>query len=317
VSSPRTAWPKKQAFSVQWLVSEFLPATPRFRVRERKASHRGHGGHRGGSEGGDLCRGHWWLGGGIRRRGRHRTEVTEDTEGDRKGETAILGHRWLGCGIRRRGRHRTEVTEGELRLVGELVLATPLGWGARNTLNGKASHRGHRGHRGGSGLVGRNFCRLLSAWVRESRKKRKASHEGHAENELKSNSVTDVLTHKCYRCSDFAAWLCTPNARTLERRTPNAERRTLERSNARTLERSNARTPNPELSFDAHGFIAIAFPPLYLVRWLSGRKRRFAKALYPKRVPRVRIPASPYLAHSKPLTMHKAWPQESGGNRAW
>src|SRR5260370_7976952 len=32
-----------------------------------------------------------------------------------------------------------------------------------------------------------------------------------------------------------------------------------------------------------------------LVRWLSGRKQRFAKAPYPKRVPRVRIPPSPSL----------------------
>jgi hypothetical protein len=32
---------------------------------------------------------------------------------------------------------------------------------------------------------------------------------------------------------------------------------------------------------------------LILVRWLSGRKQRFAKAPYPKRVPRVRIPPSP------------------------
>src|SRR6266446_8408287 len=32
-----------------------------------------------------------------------------------------------------------------------------------------------------------------------------------------------------------------------------------------------------------------------LVRWLSGRKQRFAKAPYPKRVPRVRIPPSPPL----------------------
>src|SRR5207253_5654427 len=31
-----------------------------------------------------------------------------------------------------------------------------------------------------------------------------------------------------------------------------------------------------------------------LVRWLSGRKQRFAKAPYPKRVPRVRIPPSPF-----------------------
>src|SRR5204862_6850067 len=30
-----------------------------------------------------------------------------------------------------------------------------------------------------------------------------------------------------------------------------------------------------------------------LVRWLSGRKQRFAKAPYSKRVPRVRIPPAP------------------------
>jgi hypothetical protein len=32
--------------------------------------------------------------------------------------------------------------------------------------------------------------------------------------------------------------------------------------------------------FDAQGFVDIAFPPQIQVRWLSGRKRRFAKALY-------------------------------------
>ena len=36
-----------------------------------------------------------------------------------------------------------------------------------------------------------------------------------------------------------------------------------------------------------------------LVRWLSGRKQRFAKAPYPKRVPRVRIPPSPHFAYGK------------------
>src|SRR5207253_2970717 len=35
-------------------------------------------------------------------------------------------------------------------------------------------------------------------------------------------------------------------------------------------------------------------PPQFLVRWLSGRKQRFAKAPYLKRVPRVRIPPSPF-----------------------
>gem|GEM_PF-7097864 len=49
----------------------------------------------------------------------------------------------------------------------------------------------------------------------------------------------------------------------------------------------------PKVSFDAPRFQDIAFAPQILVRWLSGRKRRFAKALYLKRVPRVRIPASP------------------------
>jgi hypothetical protein len=42
--------------------------------------------------------------------------------------------------------------------------------------------------------------------------------------------------------------------------------------------------------------VDVAFPPQIQVRWLSGRKRRFAKALYPKRVPRVRIPASPVIS---------------------
>ena len=51
-----------------------------------------------------------------------------------------------------------------------------------------------------------------------------------------------------------------------------------------------------KVSFDAPRFRDIAFAPQILVRWLSGRKRRFAKALYLKRVPRVRIPASPVLS---------------------
>ena len=56
--------------------------------------------------------------------------------------------------------------------------------------------------------------------------------------------------------------------------------------------------PVPKVSFDAPRFQDIAFAPQILVRWLSGRKRRFAKALYLKRVPRVRIPPSPvFLSH--------------------
>src|ERR1700737_3683192 len=50
--------------------------------------------------------------------------------------------------------------------------------------------------------------------------------------------------------------------------------------------------PGCDESFDSRCFPDIAFGP-HLVRWLSGRKRRFAKALYLKRVPRVRIPPSP------------------------
>jgi hypothetical protein len=58
----------------------------------------------------------------------------------------------------------------------------------------------------------------------------------------------------------------------------------------------------PNVSFDALQIVDIAFTPQIRVRWLSGRKRRFAKALYPKRVPRVRIPASPRL--SEPFPAH-------------
>jgi hypothetical protein len=66
----------------------------------------------------------------------------------------------------------------------------------------------------------------------------------------------------------------------------------------------------PKVSFDAPRFQDIAFAPQILVRWLSGRKRRFAKALYLKRVPRVRIPASPvnlYQASMEPLMCRVAF----------
>src|SRR5271169_4261364 len=59
----------------------------------------------------------------------------------------------------------------------------------------------------------------------------------------------------------------------------------------------------PKVSFDAPRFQDIAFAPQILVRWLSGRKRRFAKALYLKRVPRVRIPASPLYLSAFPLDL--------------
>src|SRR5271165_5936556 len=72
--------------------------------------------------------------------------------------------------------------------------------------------------------------------------------------------------------------------------------------NASARSRS-VRSPCPNVSFDALRFTAIAFPPQILVRWLSGRKRRFAKALYLKRVPRVRIPASPLYLSAFPLDL--------------
>ena len=65
-----------------------------------------------------------------------------------------------------------------------------------------------------------------------------------------------------------------------------------------------------KVSFDAQGLTDIAFPPQIQVRWLSGRKRRFAKALYLKRVPRVRIPASPVL--SDPIRTNSAAYQSRG-----
>src|SRR5205085_9872324 len=47
-----------------------------------------------------------------------------------------------------------------------------------------------------------------------------------------------------------------------------------------------------------------------LVRWLSGRKQRFAKAPYPKRVPRVRIPPSPFSRRARQRTNYR---NRSGG----
>jgi hypothetical protein len=87
-------------------------------TRNGKALHRGHGGHRGVR----LVDEYDWVGtGGFRARtresGRHRTEVTEVTEGGAWSTNTIGGHSWLPCG---------------------------------NTRIGKASHRGHEGHRGGS-----------------------------------------------------------------------------------------------------------------------------------------------------------------------
>ena len=116
---------------------------------EGKASHGGHGGHRGGSG--------WWvklLSGTLcswvresREEGKHRTEVTEVTEGDRVGGRNFCREH---CGL-----------------------------GARNTRRGKASHRGHEGHRGGSGWWAKLLSGTLWPGVRESREGGKASHRGH------------------------------------------------------------------------------------------------------------------------------------------
>jgi hypothetical protein len=88
-----------------------------------RASHRGHGGHRGGFLGAMVRAGFRWtsslLGGKHAHRGEHRTEVTEVTEEDFWG-------RWC---------------------------ERALGWTSRFSrethASGRASHRGHRGHRGG------------------------------------------------------------------------------------------------------------------------------------------------------------------------
>ena len=78
---------------------------------------------------------------------------------------------------------------------------------------------------------------------------------------------------------------------------------------------SSSNYSRSKVSFDARGSVDIAFPPQIQVRWLSGRKRRFAKALYLKRVPRVRIPPSPVfsLRRTAPVLDPRAEPREIQG----
>jgi hypothetical protein len=92
-----------------------------------KASHRGHRGHRGGIREVDENSVESTLGSRARitRRAKHRTEVTEATEGDRAVDESSAVH--------------------------------ILGSRARNTRRG-ASHRGLRGHRGGVRIVDENFA---------------------------------------------------------------------------------------------------------------------------------------------------------------
>ena len=70
------------------------------------------------------------------------------------------------------GKHRTEVTEateGGLRLVGELAPATPLGWGARNTRQWESiAQRSQRPQRGIE-VGGSNLCRRPLGWDAETR----------------------------------------------------------------------------------------------------------------------------------------------------
>jgi hypothetical protein len=160
-----------------------------------------------------------------------------------------------------------------------------VGLGARITRKGKASHGGHGGHGGGSELGGK-LLSGRSAWVRESRERGKASHKVARRSQRGGSELvggrllsgrSGWVRESRKRGKACAAFLFAPDSR------PQA-----------AAFNQSATAQTAELSFDAHGFIAIAFPTLFLVRWLSGRKRRFAKALYPKRVPRVRIPASPF-----------------------
>ncbi len=80
------------------------------------------------------------------------------------------------------GKHRTEATEGHrggIGLMGETFAVDTIGLGARNTLNGKASHRGHGGHRGGIGLMGETFAVDTIGLGARNTLNGKASHRGH------------------------------------------------------------------------------------------------------------------------------------------
>jgi hypothetical protein len=155
--------------------------------------------------------------------GKHRTEVTEATEGDGKGAT-LSGTplAWVRNHAKGKASHRGH--RGHRGGWGRLRSGTPLAW-VRNHVNGKASHRGHRGYKGGSeggdsiedaaglGTESREWESIAQrsqkgdrGWWDETSagycrpgcqnhaKKRKASHEGHGDNELNRNSVSDVLT---------------------------------------------------------------------------------------------------------------------------
>ena len=91
-------------------------------------------------------------------RGKHRTEVTEATEGDlgRWAKAAVGEHRGVCVReLRARGKHRTEVTEateGDRGWWAKASAVNTVASGARTTRKGKASHGGHGGHGEGLGL---------------------------------------------------------------------------------------------------------------------------------------------------------------------
>jgi hypothetical protein len=146
--------PRERVNEMVWVDTRGFCARTR---QKGKASHRGHGGHRGGLGWVDKCTRVKIVGtrAGTRQRGKHRTEVTEAAEGDWGGWTNALGSRSLAH-VREHAKgekHRTEVTEATegLGLVDESTWVKIVGSCARNTPKRKASHRGHGGHRGGLG----------------------------------------------------------------------------------------------------------------------------------------------------------------------
>jgi hypothetical protein len=110
----------------------------------------------------------WASGREISVGGKHRTEVTEATEGIWGGWPKF--YRWqrrrLGEKSGATEKHRTEVTEateGDLGWVAKIYRWQRGRLGGEIRCNRKASHRGHRGHRGGIGVGGQNLS--VAAWA--------------------------------------------------------------------------------------------------------------------------------------------------------
>ncbi len=128
-----------------------------------KASHRGHGGHRG--DGGCMEEVLWWtawlLDGKNAHRGKHRTEVTEATEGMEAAWRRFFGGQlgfWtgktrIGESIAQRSRRPQRGMEAAWRR----FFGGQLGFWAGKRASWKASHRGRGGHRGGLKLDGGRF----------------------------------------------------------------------------------------------------------------------------------------------------------------